>query len=335
MYAGTVPWFVSSNIRSVLRRGSRSYVLFVAIGLVVGLAIAPVAFQATQSEGTVAVIPLSGGITGGTAASVGSMLEQAREDPDIDAVVIVVNSGGGSAAASEELYLQSKRTAEEMPVVASVDASAASGAYYTIAPSDVIYAKPASLVGSVGVLANAPTPTEPNTIVGTTGSNKLAGFDDRAFYYLLENLGNSFYNAVETSRGDRLELSRAELAQAEIYSGTQAVENGMADRIGGRQAAVSAAAEEAGLENYEVRTLRPEGETVFLSRNNYLAANAPNGRMVSSDYFLDEDDDSPTFLMLPASYLSDDEERSEPVSAADATPATPAPNATAPTEVRA
>lgn len=302
-----------------MRRASRSYVLFVAIGLVVGLAIAPVAFQATESDGTVAVIPLSGGITGATSSSVGSMLEQAREDPDIDAVVIVVNSGGGSAAASEELYLQTKRTARDMPVIASVDASAASGAYYTIAPSDQIYAKPASLVGSVGVLANAPQSVEPNNLVGTTGSNKLAGFDDRSFYYLLENLGNSFYNAVETQRGDRLELSRAELAQAEIYSGTQAVENGMADRVGGRQAAVTAAAEEAGLDDYEVRTLRPRGETVFLSRNNYLAADAPNGRMVSSDYFLDEDDDSPTFLMLPASYLGTDDESAEPATAANAT----------------
>lgn len=320
MYAETISHFVSSNIRAVLRRASRSYVLFVAIGLVVGLAIAPVAFQATGSDGTVAVVPLSGGITGATSSSVGSMLEQAREDPDIDAVVIVANSGGGSAAASEELYLQTKRTAREMPVVASIDASAASGAYYTIAPSDVIYAKPASLVGSVGVLANAPQSVEPNELVGTTGSNKLSGFDDRSFYYLLENLGNSFYNAVETQRGDRLELSRSELAQAEIYSGTQAVENGMADRIGGRQAAVTAAAEEAGLNDYEVRTLRPQGESVFLSRNNYLAADAPNGRMVSSDYFLDEDDDSPTFLMIPASYLGDDGESAEPATSANATP---------------
>lgn len=313
------------DIRSVLRRASRSYVVFVALGLVVGLAIAPVAFQATESQGTVAVIPLSGGITGSTAASVGSMLEQAREDPDIKAVVIVANSGGGSAAASEELYLQTKRTAEmsEMPVVASVDAAAASGAYYTIAPSDVIYAKPASLVGSVGVLANAPRSLEPNSIVGTTGSNKLSGYGDREFYTLLETLGNSFYNAVEQSRGDRLELSRSELAQAELYSGTQAVQNGLADRIGGRQAAVSAAAERAGLENYEVRTLRPDGPTVFLSRNNYLAANAPDGRMVSSDYFFDEDDATPTFLMLPASYVADDRRRGEAISSANATRRTP------------
>jgi protease-4 len=332
LYAETVLCFVLSKLAAVLRRASRSYVLFIAIGLVVGLAIAPVAFQTTESDGTVAVIPLSGGITGGTSSSVGSMLEQARENPDIDAVVIVANSGGGSAAASEELYLQAKRTAQEMPVVASVDASAASGAYYTIAPSDVIYAKPASLVGSVGVLANAPRSVEPNEFIGTTGSNKLSGFDDRGFYYLLENLGNSFYNAVETQRGDRLELSRGELAQAKIYSGTQAVENGMADRIGGRQAAVTAAAEEAGLENYEVRTLRPRGETVFLSRNNYLAADAPNGQMVSSDYFMNTDDNSPTFLMLPASYLGNDGEAVEPTTSVNATRTTTPPATTA--EVR-
>jgi len=307
--AGLSFWYVSTDIRSVLRRASRSYVVFVVVGLVVGLTVAPIAFQATDSGGTVAVIPLSGGITGQTSASVGGMLEQARENPDVDAVVIVANSGGGSAAASEELYLEVRRTAEQtdMPVVAAVDASAASGAYYTIAPSDVIYAKPSSLVGSVGVLANAPQPTEPNDIVGTTGSNKLAGYDDREFRYLLESLGNSFYHAVETQRGDRLQLSRSELAQAQVYAGTQAVENGLADRIGGREAAVREAADRAGLDDYTVRRVQPDRRAVFLSRNNYLAADRPDGELVSSDYFLDEDDDSTTFLMMPASYLADDE----------------------------
>jgi protease-4 len=312
---------VSSNIRSVLRRASRSYVLFVAIGLVVGLTLAPVAFQATTgSDGTVVVVPLSGGITGGTSASVGSVLEQARENPDVKAVVIVANSGGGSASASEELYLQVKRTAEQtdMPVVAAVDAAAASGAYYTIVPADVIYAKPSSTVGSVGVLANAPQPAEPNSVVATTGENKLTGADTRGFYYLLETLGNSFYNAVEQQRGDRLQLSRADLAQAQIYSGSQAVENGMADRIGGRQAAVSEAARRAGLDDYRVRTLRPGGETIFLSRNNFLAADAPDGRMVSSDYFFDAEDSSPTFLMLPASYVAESDDRTPARTTADA-----------------
>ncbi|MFB6160053.1 MAG: S49 family peptidase [Haloferacaceae archaeon] len=295
------------SLRAMLGRAARSYVVFVAIGLVIGLTLAPVAFQATTTDGTVAVVPLAGTIDGGTSADVTSMLQRARNDPDIDAVVIVANSGGGGAAASEELYLQTKRTAEEMPVVASVDTAALSGAYYTIAPSDRIFVKPASLVGSVGVLANAPTDVEPNSIVATTGPNKLAGADDREFYYILESLGNAFYNAVEAGRGSRLQLSRTELAQARLYSGTQAVQNGMADEVGGRQAAIAHAAEQADLDNYDVKVMRPSGSVQFLSRGNYLGADVPNKTMVGPDYVTGEESAGPTFLMLPASYVVESE----------------------------
>lgn len=302
---------MSSTLGAVLQRASRSYVLVVAIGLVIGLTLAPVAFQATQSDGKVAVVPLSGGITGGTSASVGAMLEQAREDPDVKAVVIVSNSGGGSASASEELYLESKRTAEQMPVVAYVDAAALSGAYYTVAPADTIYTKPASFVGSVGTLSPAPSTVEPNSLVITSGSNKLTGADTREFYRMIETVSNAFYNAVEDGRDGRLELSRSELAQARIYTGTQAVENGLADQIGGQRAAVKAAAEQAGMEDYDVTFLRPDREAIFLSRNNFLASDAPEKRMVSSEYFLDPDGSSPALLMMPGSYVAEADERDQ------------------------
>jgi len=294
---------MASRIRALLARIARSYVLFVVIGLVVGLAVAPVAWDATSSEGTVAVVPVSGTIDGSTAAGVSSMLQQARADPDVKAVVLLVNSGGGGAAASEELYLQTKRTTNEMPLVTSVDASAASGAYYTIAPSDHIYAKPASTIGSVGVLATTPQELEPTDLVATTGPNKLTGGDDREFNYILESLGNAFVGAVFEQRGDELSLSRSELEQARIYSGTQAVQNGMADSIGGRQAAVEHAASEAGLDSYDVRVMRPDGTARFLSRSNYVASTAPNKTMVSASYLYGESPSGPVFLMVPASYI--------------------------------
>ncbi|MFB6304674.1 MAG: S49 family peptidase [Haloferacaceae archaeon] len=294
---------MSNTIRTVLGRAAQSYVLFVALGLVVGLTLAPVAWQAADTDGTVAVVPVAGAIDGNTADAYGSMMRQARQDSDVKAVVLVANSGGGSASASEEMYLQTKRTADQMPVVASVDAAALSGAYYTIAPSDRIYAKPSSLVGSIGVLANAPTDVEPNDIVATTGPNKLSGGDAREFYSILETLGNAFYNAVETSRGDRLKLSRTELAQGRYWAGTQAVQNGMADAVGGQQAAIAHAAEQAGLEDYDVKRLRPNGQSRFLSRSNYLAAEVPNKTMVESSYLLGQEETAPTFLMVAGSYL--------------------------------
>jgi protease-4 len=190
-----------------------------------------------------------------------------------------------------------------MPVVTSVDASAASGAYYTIAPSDHIYAKPSSTVGSVGVLATTPQQLEPTGIVSTTGPSKLTGGDERQFNYILESLGNAFVGAVFEQRGDRLELSRSDVEQARIYSGTQAVRNGMVDSIGGRQAAVEHAADEADLDNYDVRVMRPGGTTQFLSRSNYVASNASDKEMVTAEYLYGEEPTEPIFLMVPATYL--------------------------------
>jgi protease-4 len=203
------------------------------------------------------------------------------------------------------MYLQTKRTAQQMPVVASIDGAAASGAYYTIAPARTIYAKPASIVGSVGVLGTLPQDLEPNDIVGTTGPNKLSGGDNREFFSVLESLRRAFIGAVYESRGDRIQLTPAELSQAQIYSGSQAVQNGLADEIGDRQAAIERAADEANLESYEVRTLRPDGQTFrFVSRNNYLASDAPNKEMVDFEYFAGEPGSGPTFLMMPGSYVS-------------------------------
>jgi protease-4 len=296
------------SIWSALRRVATSYVVWIVIGVVVGLTVAPLAYSAaTETDGTVAIVPVDGGITGNTASAYTDMMQQARQDSDIEAVVVVSNSGGGSASASETMYLQTKRTAERMPVVASIDAAAASGAYYTIAPARTIYTKPSSIVGSVGVLGNIPQDLEPNQIVGTSGPNKLSGGDTREFFSILESLKLAFVGAVYESRGDRIQLTRAELTQAQIYSGSQAVENGLADRIGDRQAAIERAADEANLDSYRVRTLRPDGRTVrFVSRNNYLASDAPNKEMVEFEYFAGEPGSGPTFLMMPGSYVSDE-----------------------------
>jgi protease-4 len=293
------------TLRAVGRRVLRSYVLFVVVGLVVGLVVAPVALQAAKTtEPTVAVVPLEGTIDGGSAAAVAGQLQRARENPDVAAVVIVSNSGGGTASGSESLYLAAKRTAEAKPVVASVDAAAASGAYYTIAPSDYIYAKPSSLVGSVGVRANLPQDIEPNNLIGSTGPNKLTGYDEREFYYILESLRRAFVGAVFESRGENITVSRAEVGSARLFSGAQAVQVGLADGIGDRQAAIRKAAAMAGVENYRVAVYRPNGTMSFLSRANYLASTSPEKEMVSPSRFTGRRNSAPVFLMLPGSYLA-------------------------------
>jgi protease-4 len=251
------------------------------------------------------------------------MLHEARTDPSIDAVVLVSNSPGGAASASETLYLEVSRTAEQMPVVASVDAMAASGSYYAIAPTDHIYAKPSSLVGSVGVFVTKPTDPQPLDQVVASGPKKLSGGNERDWSYKTESLRRAFVGAVFESRGDALTISRQELSKANLVTGAQAVRNGMADDIGGTSEAISDAARRAGLDDYRVKVLRPDGGSVFISRTNYVASDAADKRLVSPTYFvgtLGEDPTVPNVLMLPPSVVAAAIE-DEPASTERATPA--------------
>jgi len=255
-------------------------------------------------DGTVAVVTLAGTIDGETAAGVTGALERARDDPSVEAVVLVVNSGGGSAAASEQLYLSVRRTAAEMPVIASIDASAASGAYYAAAPADQIVVKPASTVGSIGVLAQLPQAVEPNEVVGASGPNKLAGSDVREFLYIIESLQRAFVGAVLDNRGEEIDLTRSQIERARVYSGGQAVENGLADRLGDRTTATRLAAAGAELDRYRLRRLQAtNGTTRFLSRGAYLASDTDQRTVVDGDYLLGEGD-GPTFLMVSGLYIS-------------------------------
>lgn len=245
-----------SRIRSALAWAVDTYVLFVVLGILLGAAFAPMAMDATTGpDGTVAVVPIQGTIDGQQAAQYQAMMAEAQAEAD--AVVIVANSGGGSATASESMYMQTVRTNASIPVVASVDGVAASGAYYAIAPAEDIYVKPASFIGSVGVVATVPPEVEPNNVIGATGPNKLEAFGERRFFNSLETSRNAFVGSVMEQRGDRIQLTENEVAMATVFGGSHAVENGMADAIGDRRTAIRAAAERAGLSQPEITVITP------------------------------------------------------------------------------
>lgn len=272
-------------VDAFLRRLARSYLLVVVLALVVGLLLAPVAFfGATSDPAQVAVVPVAGAIDGPNEQQISAQLTQARENPDVEAVVLLINSGGGSAVASEELYLEISRTADAMPVVAAVDAGALSGAYFAAAPADEIYAKPASQVGSVGVIVAAPPDIEPQDLLITTGPSKTVPDDQRSFQYGVEEISNAFANAVMEHRADEMQLTRAELTEAGTFTGTTANELGLVDRIGDRQQATAKAAQLAGLEEYSVTVSQPDGSVRFIAQANYVAADTPQKELVSPSY---------------------------------------------------
>lgn len=242
----------ASTNRSALQTLLLVLIVFI-LPLGLGLFFAPRAVPKPQ----IGIIRLNYEIFSESAFEVTEQLEYARQNPNVKAVVLVVNSPGGSAAYSEELYLDVLNTRAEMPVVATIDLLAASGAYYMAAGADEIFAKPTSNVGSIGVISLLPGQVFIEEEVLTTGPYKSFGGTRDGSVRQIERAKFAFLEAIRNGRGEALVIELNELSRAEIYTGVQALEFGLVDALGSNDEAIHRAAELAGLANFEVVELYP------------------------------------------------------------------------------
>lgn len=227
------------------------YAVVVVLGVVAGLVLAPAVLNATattdSSDPTVAVIDFRGPTSNENVAAATDLLRSAQNNESIEAVVLRIDSPGGPVDGSEEFYLAVNRTAGEMPVVTYVEGVAASGGYFGIVASDEIHVKPSSTVGSIGVVVSAPLSAveqaqqQQETFI-RTGPDK-AQISKDGLREDLESLQAAFVGTVMQHRSESLTISRQEVAAGDVYLGTEAVENGFADRVGDLDGAIERAAE--------------------------------------------------------------------------------------------
>jgi protease-4 len=184
-----------------------------------------------------------------------------RDNPQVRAVVVRINSPGGVVGPAQEVHQALRRVREGgKPVVASLGAVAASGAYYVAVAADRIYANPGTLTGSIGVIMQLPNVEQLMKKVGVdyvvvkAGQYKdLGNFarpmtpeERRVLQALLDDVHAQFVAAV--AEGRRMDRARvAQFADGRVFSGTQAKSLGMVDELGGLEDAVNAAARLAGL----------------------------------------------------------------------------------------
>lgn len=255
----------------------RQYLL---LGLVAVIAVAAGGFVAAnasvfdETPDRVAVVELEGLTGQQLAESVEADLREARTNDSIKGVVLSVNSPGGFPAEAERMHTAVERTAEELPVMAAVDTSGASGAYLAMSPADKIYVAPsAQSVGSVGITGSLSPPVSPDE--GATGPNKgdpglINGLEDK------QRLAELFADGVLDHRSNTIELSRSELLEANSYLGVEAVENGIADELGFTEAAIEDVAAEAGLGSYEIVQFESSGSGLGLfARSDQLQRSGP------------------------------------------------------------
>lgn len=206
--------------------------------------------------------------------STAQLVRQAARDDGVKALVLRVDSPGGSAFASDliarelEVFQASGR-----PVVVSMGSVAASGGYWISMTADEIWAHPTTLTGSIGV--GATVPTFPRTLerlginIDGLGTTALSGaFDvtrgigDNAGELIAQSIQHTyaqFIGKVAEYRGrDVAEIDG--IARGRVWVGSQALENGLVDELGGIDDAVRSAAELAGLaENgYNVEYVEPQ-----------------------------------------------------------------------------
>ena len=222
------------------------------------------------TEGRVGLVVLEGPING--SRELVAELDACRHDPSIKAVVLRINSPGGEVAPSQEIHGAVLRLAETKPVVASMGGVAASGGYYVAVAADSIVADPGTLTGSIGVIFAYPTAVELMEKAGVrmevykSGAMKDMGSyareptedEEAVFDLLIADIYDQFVTAVAEGRG----LPRDDvlgLADGRVFTGRQAGELGLVDRLGDLQVAADMAAEMAGLgpEPVLVRKARP------------------------------------------------------------------------------
>ena len=224
----------------------------------------------TVEEKNVAVIVAAGEILNGSQApgliggdSTANLLKQARNDDAVSAVVFRVDSPGGSAFASE-LILNEVQALQEAgkPVVVSMSSLAASGGYWVSMAADSIFATPYTITGSIGIFGMFPTIERSLDTIGVStdgiGTTPWAGelrpdremsADTRTLFQMFINEGyDDFIAGVAMHRGMEKEVVDS-IAQGRIWTGSDALKNGLIDGIGDIDEAIVEAAQLADLES--------------------------------------------------------------------------------------
>ena len=180
---------------------------------------------------------------------------------NIVAIVIRLDTPGGGVAASQEIYEKVSKISKtsDKPIIASMGGVAASGGYYIALGADTIMANPGTATGSIGVIMSYPIIWEMMDKLGVqyetikSGALKDSGSpfkeitkNERVYFQgLIDDLHGQFLSVVAKERNIPMNKV-AELANGQVYSGKQAVENGLIDMLGTFEDAVLLAARKSG-----------------------------------------------------------------------------------------
>ena len=203
------------------------------------------------------------------------MIRKARLDKSVKAIVLRVNSGGGSALASDQIWRELQKAKEDgKPVVVSFGDVAASGGYYIAAGADSIFANPNTITGSIGVFGVIPNMQGffKNKLGITFDGVKTAPYADFGGVHrpmtepekaMIQREIDRIYLQFKqrVAQGRKKDINYIDsFAQGRVWSGEDALQIGLVDKMGDLQEAIACAARMTKLSTYGLKEY-PEGES--------------------------------------------------------------------------
>lgn len=228
---------------------------------------------ALSAANKIAVIYANGDIVGGEGSDeqIGSerisrAIRKARLDASVKAIVLRVNSGGGSALASDVMWREVVLAKKEKPVIASFGDVAASGGYYMACAADSIFVQPNTITGSIGVFGMIPNfenlftnklgltfdGVKTGQYADIMSTNRALTPAERAIIQKdVNNVYDTFITKVANGR-KKAKTQVDSLASGRVWVGSDAVKNGLADRLASFNDAINAAAKKAKVKDFSV-----------------------------------------------------------------------------------
>lgn len=209
------------------------------------------------------------------ADTIARAVREVREDASIKAIVLRIDSGGGLVIAADIIWHELMRLTQVKPLVVSMGDVAASGGYYIAAPADVIVAEPGTITGSIGVIGGKYSFKGLYENLGIQKEiikrGKHADFytdygdyppsEQAIVQKQIAEIYDDFITKVASGRAGLTKEEVDRLGQGRIWTGRQAQENGLVDKLGGLSLALTIAQEQAGLAKKAVEVVRLPRQT--------------------------------------------------------------------------
>jgi protease-4 len=226
-----------------------------------------------SSQNRIAVIYANGEIMSGEGndETIGSerisrAIRKARTDDKVKAIVLRVNSPGGSALASDVIWRETVLAKKSKPVIVSMGDLAASGGYYIACAADSIFAQPNTITGSIGVFGIIPNMQKffNNKLGITFDGVKTGKFADlgtvsrpltEAERMIIQLEVNKTYDTFTKKVAEGRKKSQSyidSIGQGRVWSGSEALQRGLVDRLGNIDDAIASAAKKAKIKDFKI-----------------------------------------------------------------------------------